>query len=151
MRFATRVKAKTAIRWLIVICLIQALWIWLNQKSDPVLSEIIQRYPLGENAMVYVVLSNVGGATVPFTYHYFVHRRIDDKDQALQALRSEANSFLVTRDYDAKTSVDGYRVSISVRKAVYKFHNPVGLRVGDTYTSVDILLDAQTDYSGVRK
>lgn len=150
MRFATRFKPKTVIRCLILLCVILGGLLFLNQKRTPVLSEIIGRYPLGDAGMVYVVQSDAGGATVPYTYHYFVHQRIDDNELALESLRANGNSFLVTRDYDAKVSVNEGRVKVSTRKTVYSFHTPAGLRVDGDYKTFDIWLDAQVDYSRYR-
>ncbi|MEQ7917604.1 hypothetical protein ABQX22_00295 [Xanthomonas sp. WHRI 1810A] len=150
MRFATRVKPKTVIRCLILLCAIQGTLLFLNQERTPVLSEIIGRYPLGEKGMVYVVLTDAGGATVPYYYNYFVHRRIDDDEQALETLRQDGKAFLVTRDWDAKIAVNGYQVKVSVRRQVNRFHTPADLTVDGEYTPVDIWLDAQVDYSKYR-
>lgn len=150
MRFAIRFKPKTVIRCLILLCVILGGLLFLNQEPKPVLSEIIGRYPLGEKGMVYVVLTDAGGATVPYYYNYFVHRRIDDDKQALETLRQDATAFLVTRDWDAKISVDGYRVKVSVRNQINRFHTPANLTVDGKYTPVDIWLDAQVDYSRYR-
>ena len=84
----TRAPGKWVFRCLLSLCVLQAIWILLNYKFTAELSEIIQRYPVGDKAMVYVVLSDSGGATVPLTYHYFVHRSIEDDGLALESLRS---------------------------------------------------------------
>jgi hypothetical protein len=137
---------KWACRGLLLLCVSQAIWILLSYKYKAELSEIIQRYPVGDKAMVYVVLSDSGGATVPFTYHYFVHRSIDDDSLALASLRDNATAFLVTRDHDAQTSVFGNQIKIAVKKQVFHFHNPATVRFDDEYLTVDIWLDAQIDY-----
>jgi len=126
---------------------VQAFWILLSYKFTAELSEIIQRYPVGDKAMVYVVLSDSGGATVPYTYHYFVHRPIEDDNLALASLRENATAFLVTRDHDAQTSVFGNQVKIAVKRQVFHFHNPATVRLDDQYLAVDVWLDAQIDYN----
>lgn len=141
-----RAPSKIAFRCLVLICLAQAFWILIHYRFTAELSEIIQRYPVGDKAMVYVVLSNSGGATVPFTYHYFVHRRIDNNDLALESLREEGRAFLVTRDHDAATTVVDGKVEVTVREKILAFNSPAFFRVDGEYLSVDIWLDAQIDY-----
>lgn len=142
----TRAPGKWVFRCLILLCVSQAVWISFSYKVTAELSEIIQRYPVGDKAMVYVVLSDSGGATVPFTYHYFVYRSIDDDSLALESLRDNATAFLVTRDHDAQTSVFGNQVKVSVRKQVFHFHNPAIVRLDDDYLAIDVWLDAQINY-----
>jgi len=120
----TRAPGKWVFRFLLLLCVLQGGWILLSYKFTADLSEVIQRYPVGDKAMVYVVVSDSGGATVPFTYHYFVHRPIEDDILALESLRNNATAFLVTRDHDAQTSVFGNQVKIAVRRQVFHFHNP---------------------------
>ncbi len=142
----TRALGKWVFRCLLSLCVLQAIWILLNYKFTAELSEIIQRYPVGDKAMVYVVLSDSGGATVPFTYHYFVHRSIEDDGLALESLRENATAFLITRDHDAQTTVFGNQVKIAVKRQIYHFHNPAIVRFDDDYLAVDVWLDAQIDY-----
>jgi hypothetical protein len=141
-----RAPNKVVFRCLILICLAQAFWILIHYRFTAELSEIIQRYPVGDKGMVYVVVSNSGGATVPFTYHYFIHRSIDDNELALESLRDEGRAFLVTRDHDAKTTVVNQRVEGEVRRKVLDFSSPAFFRVDGEYVSVDVWLDAQIDY-----
>jgi hypothetical protein len=131
---------------LLLLCVFQAAWILINHKFTAELSEIIQRYPFGDKGMVYVVLSNSGGATVPYTYHYFVHPQIEDDSLALESLRENGTAFLVTRDHDAQTTVVGNRVEITVKKQVFHFHNPAFIEFDDSLLVVDVWLDAQIDY-----
>lgn len=142
----THAPGKWLLRFLLLLCVLQGGWILLNYKFTADLSEIIQRYPVGDKAMVYVVVSDSGGATVPFTYHYFVHRRIEEDSLALESLRNNATAFLVTRDHDAQTSVFGNQVKIAVKRQVFHFHNPAMVSLDDDYLAVDVWLDAQIDY-----
>jgi hypothetical protein len=142
----TRTRGKWVFRFLLLLCVLQGSWILLSYKFTADLSEIIQRYPVGDKAMVYVVVSDSGGATVPSTYHYFVHRPIEDDSLALESLRNNATAFLVTRDHDAQTSVFGNQVKIAVKRQVFHFHNPAMVRLDDDYLAVDVWLDAQIDY-----
>ena len=142
----TRAPGKWVFRFLLLLCVLQGGWILLSYKFTADLSEVIQRYPVGDKAMVYVVVSDSGGATVPFTYHYFVHRPIEDDILALESLRNNATAFLVTRDHDAQTSVFGNQVKIAVKRQVFHFHNPAMVRLDDDYLAVDVWLDAQIDY-----
>lgn len=137
---------KIVFRCLVLLCVLQAFWILINYRFSPELTRILERYPVGDKAMVYVIQSDAGGATVPFTYHYFVYQRIDDDNEALEALREDGHAFLVTRDHEAKTTVQGNRVEVSVRKKVLRFSSPAFFRIDGEYKSVDIWLDAQVDY-----
>jgi hypothetical protein len=140
-----RAPGNIAFRCLILICLAQAFWILIHYKFTAELSEIIQRYPVGDRGTLYVVLSNSGGATVPFTYHYFIHRSIDDNGSALESLREEGRAFLITRDHDAKTTVVNQRVEVVVREKILDFSSPAFFRVDGDYVAVDVWLDAQID------
>ncbi|WP_074752610.1 hypothetical protein [Pseudomonas abietaniphila] len=142
----TRAPGKWVFRFLLLLCVLQGGWILLSYKFTADLSEIIRRYPVGDKAMVYVVVSDSGGATVPFTYHYFVHRAIEDDSLALESLRDNATAFLITRDHDAQTSVFGNQIKIAVKRQVFHFHNPAMVRLDDDYLAVDVWLDAQIDY-----
>lgn len=95
--------------------------------------------------MVYAVLSDAGGATVPATYRYYMHERMDNPLEALESLRDEGAAFLVTRDAKARVEVQGNVVKIAVKKAVYSFNTPTLFRHEGGYTTVDIWLQAQPD------
>lgn len=100
-------------------------------------------YPIGDNGMLYAVVSDAGGATVPFTYRYYVYERIDDRLKALEALRANGKAFLVTRDESARVDVQGTVVKIAVSKDVYSFTSSTLFRHGDGYTPVSVWLSAQ--------
>ncbi|MEG5265628.1 hypothetical protein TRP66_15115 [Pseudomonas sp. JDS28PS106] len=95
--------------------------------------------------MLYAVLSDSGGATVPMTYRYYVHRRMDNPSEALESLRNEGAAFLVTRDASARVEVQGNVVKIAVKKAVFSFNTPTLFQHQDGYTTVDVWLQAQPD------
>jgi hypothetical protein len=138
---------RAALIALAIICLIQGAWIIGHHNFAPELSRVVQRYALGDTGMVYVVVDNSGGATVPFIYRYYLSTRSDDDEQLLQSLSKDDHAFLVTRDGDAKVSVEGMRVKVSVNDSVYRFVSPVSLRRGDRSALVDIWLDARPDNS----
>ncbi|WNW11208.1 hypothetical protein RRX38_08595 [Pseudomonas sp. DTU_2021_1001937_2_SI_NGA_ILE_001] len=92
--------------------------------------------------MLYVVLSDAGGATVPYTWRYYVHSRIDDSAKVLDVLRDEAEAFLVTRDGKAQVEVQGTTVKITLNGAVYSFRNQTLFRHAGGYTPVNIWLAA---------
>lgn len=128
---------------LLLICLAQALWIVLHLSPSATLSRVAATYPVGEQGMLYVVISDAGGATVPFTYRYYVYRRMDDEQQALNALRKEGEAFLVTRDADAQVHVQGTEIRIAVKDTVYSFRNATLFHHSGGYTPVNVWLNAQ--------
>lgn len=91
--------------------------------------------------MVYVVITDAGGASVPFTYRYYLHDRMDDEQVLLQELARDS-AFLVTRDGNAHVVVEGRRVKVMVRNSVYSFNSIAMSKEGEP---VDIWLDARTD------
>lgn len=136
---------KALICLLLLLCFAEALWILVPRFLSPALSRIIQTYPVGEDGVLSVVISDAGGAPVPFTYRYYLHARIEGEQQTLEALREGVHAFLVTRDGDAKVEVDGDRIRISVRKSVYSFSSPAVLQLGERYIPISIWLDAQPE------
>lgn len=136
---------KTNFYLLLLICFAQGVWILAHYKFSPTLSRVIQKYPIGEQGVLYVVISDAGGATVPFTYRYYLHARVDKEQDELETLRQDGKAFLVTRDADAGVAVEGSRIKISVRNNVYSFNNPTMLRLGERYIPVNVWLDAQPE------
>ncbi|MDB5984476.1 MAG: hypothetical protein JWQ69_5491 [Pseudomonas sp.] len=136
---------KASLYLLLLICVVQGIWIAAHYNFSPTLSSVVQKYPVGEQGMLYVVVSDVGGATVPFTYRYYLHARMDSGQDELQTLRRDAKAFLVTRDGDAGVRVEGNRIKISVRDRIYSFNNPTALRLGERYIPVSVWLDAQPE------
>lgn len=136
---------KASLYLLLLMCVVQGIWIAAHYKFSPTLSRVVQKYPVGEQGMLYVVISDVGGATVPFSYRYYLHARMDSGQDELETLRRDAKAFLVTRDGDAGVAVVGNRIKISVRDSVYSFNNPTALRLGERYIPVSVWLDAHPE------
>ncbi|WP_296187697.1 hypothetical protein [Pseudomonas sp. UBA1879] len=145
MRFAIRCSAKSTAWFLAALCIVLLGWMLLNRQPSPVLSKIVARYPIGENGMVYAVLTDAGGATSPFIYRYFLHQRLDDDQLALKAMARDGKAFLVTRDAHANVSVAEGRVNVSVKEQVYRFHSPAALVADGQDTLVDVWLDARIE------
>jgi hypothetical protein len=136
---------KASLYLLLLMCVVEGVWIAAHYNFSPTLSSVVQKYPVGEQGMLYVVVSDVGGATVPFTFRYYLHARMDNGQDELQTLRRDAKAFLVTRDADAEVRVEGSRIKISVRDRVYSFNNPTALRLGERYMPVSVWLDAHPE------
>lgn len=134
---------KIALIILLLICLAQLFWILLSRAPSPVLSRIESSQPLESGGMLYVVVSDSGGATVPFIWRYYVHERIDDPQRALAVLREEGEAFLVTRDAKARVEVHGSLIRVTVTDTVYSFRSSVLYRHLSGYTLVTIWLTAQ--------
>ncbi|MFJ4375519.1 hypothetical protein ACIP1T_23300 [Pseudomonas japonica] len=134
-------------KWLIigllVLTITQALWI-VASPSAPELGRVIKTTPIGEHSAVYEVLSNSGGATVPLVYRYFIADREPDEVRALKMLK-EHTPFLVTRQSDAISAVEGLKITARTHDRVYEFSNSSLLRENGEIQPVTIDLSATSD------
>lgn len=139
-----RNRVKTLLCLVLAACLISSVWL-VTRTPAPALTKVLATYPVGSNGMLYVVLSDGGGATVPAAYRYYLYMRMDDLSAVLESLRDDGSAFLVTRDPDAQVEVQGRVVKISVKKAVYSFHTPTLFQHEGGYTVVDIWLQVRPE------
>jgi hypothetical protein len=138
-----RYNIKTLLGIVLAGCIVSGMW--MMRTPAPVLTKVLATYPVEDQGMLYTVLSDGGGATVPATYRYYLYRRMDDLSAVLESLRDDGSAFLVTRDHDAQVEVQGRVVKISVKKAVYSFHTPTLFRHEGGYTVVDIWLQVRPE------
>lgn len=135
----------SAIKWLLalltVVTLCQAIWITLSGETRPELTKVMSKTPIGQNGFVYEVLSDSGGATVPFVYFYYVLERQENDKNALSALR-EKSPFLATRQSGAIVSVSGNRIKAHIQDTVYSFSSVAVYGQKDQTTVVTIDLDS---------
>lgn len=55
---------------------------------NPVLTDVVLKLPLGENGFIYGVKDDRGGATVPFSYRYYVYRELTSNEQIASELKT---------------------------------------------------------------
>ncbi|MGN8345174.1 hypothetical protein ACLEJQ_16390 [Pseudomonas sp. SMV71] len=132
---------------LVVICVLLVLalayvsWLCFFSRNTPQLTEVVLRTPLTHNAFIYGVKDDGGGATVPFSYRYYVYRSLTADSDILSELKT-ATPFLVTRDESITVDVQGETVTVVVDKEIYDYHSNTLYRHanGDEYTPVAIYL-----------
>ena len=109
--------------------------------STPVLTDVVLKLPLGEHGFIYGVKDDRGGATVPFSYRYYVYRELPSDEQIASELRT-AGPFLVTRDPAIKVNVQGSVINVSTNQEVYEYHSSTLFRHTNSthYTPVTINL-----------
>lgn len=128
---------------LLVLCLVYIGGDWLLSASRPQLTEVVLRVPLSSEASIYGVKDDRGGATVPFSYRYYVYRTLETDSEILSAVKG-ASPFLITRDASAKVDVEGSTVKVSVAESVSAYHSSTLYRRanGSDYTVVNVLLNS---------
>ncbi|QJI39008.1 hypothetical protein [Pseudomonas sp. ADAK13] len=131
---------------LLALCLVYIGGEWLLSPGRPQLAEVVLRVPLGGDGAVYGVKDDRGGATVPFSYRYYVYRNLKDDSEILAALR-DASPFLVTSDAAAKIDVQGAAITVSVAGEVSDYHSSTLYRHanGRDYTVVSVFLNSRPE------
>lgn len=126
---------------LLTLCLGYIGWTWLMTPSAPVLTDVVLKLPVGENGFVYGVKDDRGGATVPFSYRYYVYRELASDEQIASELKT-AGPFLVTRDPAVKINVQGSIINVSTHQEVYEYHSSTLFRHTNSthYTPITINL-----------
>ena len=118
-------KARTSKRTYLIlsaVCIMQAIYIYMESPATPEPSEIISVTPVDSTGAIYEVLYNSGGATVPFIYRYFLMEKINDPVEALDKIKS-SHPFLVTKSPNAVRTVLPERVKLTTLDTIYKYRN----------------------------
>ena len=126
---------------LLAVCLAYIGWTWLMSSRPPVLTDVVLKRPLGEHGFIYGIKDDRGGATVPFSYRYYVYRELPSDEQIASELKT-AGPFLVTRDPAIKVDIQGSVIHVSTNQEVYEYHSSTLFRHTDNthYTPVTINL-----------
>lgn len=126
---------------LLAVCLGYIGWTWLMSPGAPVLTDVVLKLSVGENGFVYGVKDDRGGATVPFSYRYYVYRELASDEQIASELKTAA-PFLVTRDPAIKINVQGSVINVSTHQEVYEYHSSTLFRHANSadYSPVTINL-----------
>lgn len=135
-----------AVTLVLVLCLIYIGGGWLLSPGQPNLTEVVMRVPLNSDASIYGVRDDRGGATVPFSFRYYVYRTFETDGEILSALEG-ASPFLITRDPSAKVDVEGRTITIKVSGDVSDYHSSTLYRHanGRDYTPVSVFLHSRPE------
>ncbi|AMB87310.1 hypothetical protein AWM79_19230 [Pseudomonas agarici] len=116
-------------------------WLCIFPRNMPHLTEVILRTPLAPDAFIYGIKDERGGATVPFSYRYYVYRTLPADSDILSELKT-ATPFLVTRDESITLDIRDSTITVAVDKEVYDYHSNTLYRHanGVDYTPVNIYL-----------
>jgi hypothetical protein len=107
---------------LLVVCLGCLGVGWLMSPGTPDLDEVVLRYSLSNGTSIYGARDGQGGATVGFSYRYYVHKDLDNDQEILTALVS-AHPFLKTKEPDVHVNrVDGV-LHLTIHGEVYEYRS----------------------------
>lgn len=131
---------------MLALCLVYIGGDWLLSPGRPQLTEVVLRVPISSNASIYGVKDDRGGATVAFSYRYYVYRTLGDDSEILSALE-DASPFLITHDASVKVDSQGRAITVSVAGDVSDYHSRTLYRHanGSDYTVVDVFLNSQPE------
>ncbi|HCT04281.1 MAG TPA: hypothetical protein DIW86_02840 [Pseudomonas sp.] len=107
---------------LLVACLMYIGGHWIMSSGTPDLDEVVLKHSLGNGNSIYGARDGQGGATVGFSYRYYVYKDLGSDREILTALMS-AHPFLKTKKPDVQvTRVDGV-IHLIVRGEVYEYRS----------------------------
>lgn len=132
---------KWGIWTLLVICLGQALYIYISSPFRPDPSKIVSVTKVGEGGAIYEVLYDSGGATVADAYRYFL-MDIQSSDEAALVKSKKSYPFLVTKSSNAVREVAGDKVKLKTSNTVYEFHSISIFKTNGEIQMVSFDLDA---------
>lgn len=128
---------------LLVICLGQALYIFISSPFRPNPSKVVSVTKVSEGGAIYEVLYDSGGATVADTYRYFLMEVQSSEEAALEKSK-ERGPFLVTKSTNAVREVLGNKVKLKTINTVYEFHSISVFKTNEEVQMVIFELDATT-------
>lgn len=136
---------RKGIKWwvwmLIVVCLGQALYIYISAPSRPEPTEVVTVTKVGNGGAVYEILYNTGGATVPLIYRYFL-MSVQPNDEEALSTSKKSTPFLVTKSTQAVRETQGDRVKLKTDKTIYDFHNTSIFKVNGEINIITFDLDS---------
>ena len=122
MQFLKGIKALVpALRnCLLAVCLIYIGGSWIMSSGTPELDELVLKHSLGNGTSIYGARDNQGGATVGFSYRYYVHEDLGSDQEILIALVS-AHPFLKTKEPDVQVIEEGGVLHLVILGRVYEY------------------------------
>ncbi|WP_338574523.1 hypothetical protein V6L78_05290 [Pseudomonas canadensis] len=107
---------------LLVVCLIYIGASWFLSPGMPDLDEVVLKHSLGNGSSIYGARDGQGGATVGFSYRYYVHKDLGSDREILTALVS-AHPFLKTKEPAVQVSLVDGLIHVTVRGEVYEYRS----------------------------
>ena len=107
---------------LLVVCLIYIAGSWVMSPGTPDLDEVVLKHSLGNGTSIYGARDGQGGATVGFSYRYYVHKDLGSDREILTALVS-AHPFLKTKEPDVQVTRQAGLIRLTVRGEVYEYRS----------------------------
>ena len=107
---------------LLVICLLYIGGSWVLSPGTPDLDEVVLKHSLGNGMSIYGARDGQGGATVGFSYRYYVHKDLDNDHEILTSLVS-AHPFLKTKEPDVQVIQKDGALHLIVRGEVYEYRS----------------------------
>lgn len=107
---------------LLVISLIYIGASWIMSAGTPDLDEVVLKHSLGNGTSIYGARDGQGGATVGFSYRYYVHEDLGSDQEILAALVS-AHPFLKTKKPEVQVSDEGSALLLHIQGEVYEYHS----------------------------
>ena len=107
---------------LLVICLIYIGGSWVLSPGTPDLDEVVLKHSLGNGTSIYGARDGQGGATVGYSYRYYVHKDLDNDHEILTSLVS-AHPFLKTKEPDVQVIQKDGALHLIVRGEVYEYRS----------------------------
>ncbi|WP_421555847.1 hypothetical protein [Pseudomonas kitaguniensis] len=133
------------IKWLawglLLICLVQALYIFASSPFRPDPSKVVSVTKVAEGGAIYEVLYDSGGATTGDVYRYFLMEIQPSKEVALEKTKN-STPFLVAKSDNAVKEVAGDRVKLKTSDTVYEFHSISLFKIKGEIQTVGFDLDA---------
>ncbi|MEO8493200.1 hypothetical protein [Pseudomonas sp.] len=122
MQFLKAIKALVPMlrNCLLVVCLIYIGGSWIMSSGTPDLDEVVLKHSLGNGTSIYGARDSQGGATVGFSYRYYVHENLGSDQEILAALVS-AHPFLKTKEPDVHVAVEGGVLHLAIHGRVYEY------------------------------
>ena len=107
---------------LLIVCLLYIGASWIMSAGAPDLDEVVLKHSLGNGMSIYGARDGQGGATVGFSYRYYVHKDLGSDQEILSALVS-APPFLKTKEPDVQVNNEGGALHLVIQGEVYEYHS----------------------------
>ncbi|TFY87826.1 hypothetical protein DYL59_17460 [Pseudomonas kairouanensis] len=107
---------------LLVGCLIYIAGSWFISPGTPDLDEVVLKHSLGNGASIYGARDGQGGATVGFSYRYYVHKNLSNDQEILTTLVS-AHPFLKTEEPNVQVSEHEGVLRLDIQGRVYEYNS----------------------------
>ncbi|PRA32325.1 hypothetical protein [Pseudomonas poae] len=107
---------------LLVVCLIYIGGSWFMSSGAPDLDEVVLKHSLGNGSSIYGARDGQGGATVGFSYRYYVHEDLSN-DQEILTMLTSAHPFLKTKEPSVQVSEHEGSLRLDIQGEVYEYNS----------------------------